>query len=171
MPSCMLRKYSLKQSGVGFFSMPGCVLHKNCRSDCREVLYRGSCVYFSLFFSRQSQVCISFMKGRFREAVALNLNYPCDNSLYSERVSVSPERTHADLSLQWAAGSTAVQTKYCACVCACVSGSVTCMMRTLFCHTTELSLWSGNLFTVAAMLMYLYGLQGSFLTMTTSCHP
>lgn len=50
------------------------VLHKNCRLDWPGTVV---CVFF-LFF--QSQVCLSFMKGRFMEAVALNLNYPCDNS-------------------------------------------------------------------------------------------
>lgn len=74
-PSCVLRKYPLNWSSLRFFSAPRCVLHKYCRPDCREVLYRGSSVFFFFSFS-QSQGCFSFMKGRFREAVVLVWTIP-----------------------------------------------------------------------------------------------
>lgn len=61
MSSCVKESLSLT-----FFRMPRCVLRKCCRPDCRELLYRGS-----IFFLLCSQGCFSFMKGRFRKAMAL----------------------------------------------------------------------------------------------------
>lgn len=69
------------------------VLHKNCRLDWPGTVV---CVFF-LFF--QSQVCLSFMKGRFMEAVALNLNYPCDNSPTVSQSVCLLRHTHTQIYL------------------------------------------------------------------------
>lgn len=127
------------------------------------------------FFSCQSQGCFSFMKGWFREVVAPNLNYLGFNSLYRAGLGVSP-RTHTHtytntytfiftVDLQQCKQS--MQTCVSKCVCVYVSGTVTCMMRTLFFMTTELSVQFSCLFTDAALLMYSFGSEGSSLTMTT----
>ena len=130
MPSCVLHKYSLNGSSLRFFSMPRCVLHKYCRPDCREPLYRGSCVFF-LSLS-QSQGCFSFMRGRFREAVVLVWTIPVITASRMNESVCLLKHTHTHTQTYLYSGRMAQQqckystVKYISvCVCMFVAGSVT----------------------------------------------
>lgn len=110
-----------------------------------------------------------FHEGQVQGGCGTCLNYPCDNSLYNERVSVSTQtRTQMYLS----SGRLApLQCKYSFQVCIVLWQSVTCMTKTLYFYTIELSLWFRPLFTDSVMLMDLFGSQGSFLPRGTCCPP
>lgn len=147
--------------------MPRCALHKYCRPDCREVLYRGSCVFF--FF--QSQGCFSFMRGRFREAVVLVWTIRVITASRMNESVCLLKHTHTQKFIFTVGGwlySSVNTVKYTS-VYVFVADRVTCMMRTLFFYTT--ALWFSYLFTDSVMLMYLCGSQGSFLPREPCCPP